>query len=108
LAKLDLAYLHVMHGGDEPLLRTIRDAWPNTPIVNRAGRPRDHTAVDVDVDVDRGLADIASVGAFALANPDLVERLKTGAALNDPDPSTFDGDTEQGYTDYPTLSAPAV
>ena len=101
LAKLDLAYLHIMHAGDEELLRTIRDTWPGTLVVNRAGRPRE----EIGADIDDGLADIASVGALALANPDLVERLKTGAPLNDPDPATFYGGAEHGYTDYPTLAA---
>jgi N-ethylmaleimide reductase len=42
-----------------------------------------------------------------LANPDLPERFKRNAALNDPDQSTFYVPGEHGYTDYPTL-APAV
>ena len=99
LAKLDLAYLHVMHAGDEELLRSIRDAWPATLVVNRAGRPR----AEIGADIENGLADIAAVGALALANPDLVERLRTDAPLNEPDPATFYGGGEHGYTDYPTL-----
>ncbi len=101
LAQLELAYLHVVHIGDTELLRSLRELWPTSLIVNRAGRPREEIAGDVE----RGLADIASVAALALANPDLVERLRTGAALNEPDPATFYGGTEQGYTDYPTLVA---
>jgi N-ethylmaleimide reductase len=101
LAALRLGYLHVLHRGDEELLRWIRGAWPTTLIVNRAGRPREHIADDVE----SGLADMAAVGAFALANPDLVERLKTGAALNEPDPATFYGGDARGYTDYPALGA---
>jgi N-ethylmaleimide reductase len=50
------------------------------------------------------LADIASVAAFALANPDLVARLKSGAPLNAPDRATFFGGGERGYTDYPALA----
>jgi N-ethylmaleimide reductase len=42
---------------------------------------------------------------MALANPDLVERVRTGAPLNTPDPATFYGGGEAGYTDYPTLTA---
>ena len=100
LAELDLAYLHVLHLGDDDLLRSLRQLWPNTLIVNRAGRPRE----ELDSDVASGLADIASVGSFALANPDLVERLRTGAPLNAPDPSRFYGGTGEGYTDYPSLA----
>ena len=103
LAGLDLAYLHVLHLGDEELLRSLRQLWPSTLVVNRAGRPRE----EIDADVTAGLADVASVGSFALANPDLVERLRTGAPLNAADPSTFYGGTARGYTDYPALPAAA-
>lgn len=48
------------------------------------------------------MADLVSVGALALANPDLVERLRAGAPLNPPTPGTFYGGGVAGYTDYPT------
>jgi N-ethylmaleimide reductase len=104
LAALHLAYLHVVQAGDETLLRAFRDAWPTALLVNRAGRPRE----DVAVDVEAGLADLASLGVFALANPDLVERLMAGAPLNEADKSTFFGGDERGYTDYPTLESARV
>ncbi|SFL92724.1 2,4-dienoyl-CoA reductase [Gracilibacillus orientalis] len=99
LADLNLAYIHVAHGGNDELLREIRSAWPNTLLVNRAGRPLE----DIVVDIDAGLADIAPVGSWALANPDLVERLKLDAPLNEPDRATFYGGDSRGYTDYPTM-----
>ncbi|HEY1229474.1 MAG TPA: alkene reductase, partial [Ramlibacter sp.] len=37
-------------------------------------------------------------------NPDLVERLRTGAPLNAADKTTFYGGGARGYTDYPTLA----
>ena len=43
------------------------------------------------------------VGRPFLANPDLAERWRTGAELNEPDPDTFYGGGAEGYTDYPTL-----
>jgi N-ethylmaleimide reductase len=100
LVPLKLAYLHVIQAADEELLRWIRQQWPTTLIVNRAGRPREKIAVDVDA----GLADIASVAAFALANPDLVARLKAGAPLNEADRGTFFAGGARGYTDYPALA----
>ena len=51
-----------------------------------------------------GDADLVSFGRIYLANPDLPERFKQGAALNEPDMETFYGGDEHGYTDYPTLS----
>jgi 2,4-dienoyl-CoA reductase-like NADH-dependent reductase (Old Yellow Enzyme family) len=100
LATLDLAYLHVIHLGDEELLRSIREIWPNALLVIRMGRTREQIADDIDA----GLADIAPLGAMALANPDIVERLRTDAPLNDPDQSSFfGGDPVEGYLDYPVL-----
>lgn len=104
LEKLDLAYIHMLHVGNEELLREIRAAWPNALLVNRAGRPLE----DIAVDIDAGLADIAPIGAWALANPDLVERLKINAPLNEPDRDTFYGGDSHGYTDYPTLEEKTI
>ena len=38
-----------------------------------------------------------------LANPDLPERFRRGAPLNEPDRATFYTPGERGYTTYPTL-----
>jgi 2,4-dienoyl-CoA reductase-like NADH-dependent reductase (Old Yellow Enzyme family) len=51
--------------------------------------------------VDEGLADVASVGRWILANPDFVERVKRDLPFNEADPKTFFGGDEHGYTDYP-------
>ncbi|WP_310831998.1 alkene reductase [Paenibacillus pedocola] len=99
LAKLNLAYLHIMHLGNEDLLKDIRAIWTNPLLVNRAGRALE----DLSIDLEHGLADMVPVGVWSLANPDLVERLKTGAPLNQADPTTFFGIGSKGYTDYPTL-----
>ncbi len=101
LAPLGLAYLHIGHGGDDELLHTLRKLWPSTMVLNRAGTDIATRAKDVE----DGLADIVTVGTMALANPDLVERVRTGAPLNTPDPATFYGGGEAGYTDYPALTA---
>ncbi|ROZ50317.1 alkene reductase [Rhodococcus sp. WS3] len=100
LATLNLAYLHVHHVGDDELLRSFRDVWPTAVLVVRYGRTREQIADDIDAD----LADIAPLGKFALANPDVVERLRNDAPLNDVDPTTLYGGGETGYTDYPTLA----
>ena len=98
LSPLGLAYLHVMHAGDEALLDTLRAQWPTTLVLNRGGADVPTRARDID----NGTADLVSVGALALANPDLVERLRVGAELNEPDPATFYGGGAAGYTDYAT------
>ena len=50
-------------------------------------------------------ADLIAFGKPFISNPDLVERLKKGAPLNEWDKATFYGGSAKGYTDYPTLKA---
>jgi N-ethylmaleimide reductase len=49
--------------------------------------------------------DLIAFGKPFISNPDLVERLKRGAPLNEWDKATFYGGGARGYTDYPTLDA---
>jgi N-ethylmaleimide reductase len=53
--------------------------------------------------LDAGAADLIAFGKPFISNPDLVERLKKGAPLNEWDKATFYGGGAKGYTDYPTL-----
>jgi N-ethylmaleimide reductase len=103
LDKLGLAYLHVVHSGDERPFGDIRALWKQSLIVNRPGRPRDA----IGADVASGLADLESYGQTVLANPDFVARLKTGAPMNEANRASFFGGAAQGYTDYPVLE-PAI
>jgi N-ethylmaleimide reductase len=48
-------------------------------------------------------ADLVAFGRPYIANPDLVERLRSGSPLNMPDKATFYGGGAKGYTDYPAL-----
>jgi 2,4-dienoyl-CoA reductase-like NADH-dependent reductase (Old Yellow Enzyme family) len=99
LDKLGLAFLHLHHFGNESLLADLRARWSQKLLVLRYDRPLS----DITRDLDSGIADIVPVGRWGLANPDFVERLKTGAPLNEPDPSTFYSGGAKGYIDYPTL-----
>ncbi len=103
LDKLGLAYLHVMHQGNEPLLADIRRLWKHTLILNRPGRPREQ----IGTDVASGRADLEAYGQMVLANPDFVARLKADAPMNDAQRHTFFGGSALGYTDYPTLGEAA-
>ncbi|QCE33768.1 alkene reductase [Acetobacteraceae bacterium] len=57
--------------------------------------------------IESGAANAIAFGRDFISNPDLVERFKTGAALNDADKTTWYGqfldDKTKGYTDWPTL-----
>jgi 2,4-dienoyl-CoA reductase-like NADH-dependent reductase (Old Yellow Enzyme family) len=102
LDSLGLAYLHIMHAGDEQLLAEIRGLWHGTLILNRPGRPRDQ----IGADVASGLAELESYGQMVLANPDFVDRLEKGAPMNEADRNSFFGGNGKGYTDYPTMVDP--
>ncbi len=101
LNKLNLAYLHILHTGDEKLVQDLRKLWTHPLLVNRPNA----TPENLDQDVKSGLADLVPVGKLALANPDLVARLKKKSPLNEANPATFFGGGAAGFTDYPVLAA---
>ncbi len=51
----------------------------------------------------RGDADAVVYGTKFISNPDLPERFRRDAPLNEPDQATFYTPGERGYTDYPSL-----
>jgi 2,4-dienoyl-CoA reductase-like NADH-dependent reductase (Old Yellow Enzyme family) len=99
LDTLGLAYLHLVHAGNEALLADLRQAWHGVLVVNRAGDGRER----IGQDVAAGLADIESYGQMVLANPDFVERIRSEAPLNEANKALYYGGGAAGYTDYPTL-----
>src|SRR5216684_1394491 len=58
--------------------------------------------------ITEGLADLVAFGRPFIANPDLVQRLKTGAPLAEIDWTTVYGSGPKGYSDYPVLQAESV
>jgi N-ethylmaleimide reductase len=107
-----LAYLHMvnpaleqMQGGKESdpaalsMVKTIREKFKGTLIV--AGGFQADTAARW---LREGKADLIAFGRKFIANPDLPERLRAGAAFNTDDPTTYYGGGEKGYTDYPSLA----
>ena len=100
-----IAYLHIAEpdwaGGPaltDDFRRQLREAYAGGIVV--CGN---YTRETGETRLASGLADAVAFGRPFIANPDLVARLAQGAALNRPDPSTFYGGGERGYTDYPTL-----
>ena len=103
-----LGYLHVVEtaqnskgstDGDMAMSAQLRTLWKSLYIVNGGyDGPRGQEALRT------GHADAVAYGRAFLANPDLPRRLQLGAALNEPDPTTFYGGGATGYTSYPTLS----
>ncbi|MGW6705233.1 alkene reductase [Streptomyces sp. NPDC054956] len=113
LADIGPVYLHQVHADpDGSLFREVRAAWPGTLIAN----PRlSREEVSEDGGKRRaerllaGGADLIALGRGFLANPDFVERLRTGAPLNEVRPEfLMHVQGAEGYTDYPVLATASV
>jgi 2,4-dienoyl-CoA reductase-like NADH-dependent reductase (Old Yellow Enzyme family) len=99
LGKRKLAFLCARESHEQPPLGpSLKQEFGGVYIANEG-----FTAETAREVIRSGTADAVAFGKAAIANPDLVERFRTGAALNPPDPSTFYGDGPVGYTDYPFL-----
>ncbi len=57
--------------------------------------------------IREGAGDLVAFGRPYIANPDLVERIATGAQLNEGRPDKYYGSSQIGYTDYPFLTSKA-
>jgi N-ethylmaleimide reductase len=103
LNGLGLAYLHVLESRDPAFTATLRRAWSGTLMLNPA-TPGSRTGPEQLKLLENGAADLLSFGQLFIANPDLPERLATGAPLALPDMTKAYGGGAEGYTDYPTLA----
>jgi N-ethylmaleimide reductase len=107
LEALKLVYIHVIEGATGG----PRDVAPFDYASLRKRFTRAYVAnngYDFELATKQLAANAADLIAFGkpfISNPDLVERLKTGAPLNEWDKATFYGGGAKGYTDYPTLEA---
>ena len=108
LNRFNLAYLHIVdalecdirHGAKTIDIAILRSAFKGI-LITCGG----YDKARAEQTLAAGLADAVAFGQLYIANPDLVERFKQNAVLNQPDPSTFYGGNETGYTDYPFLAA---
>lgn len=109
LDGLGIGYIHMIEGatqGDRNAVNVdyegLRRSFRGTYIANN-GYTRDMAAEAVS----SGKADLVAFGRSFISNPDLVERFRLNAPLNEPDRATFYGGDTRGYTDYPSLSEAA-
>jgi N-ethylmaleimide reductase len=98
LSDQHLAFVHVSDGLGAGWHSKLRPRYKGIYFAG-AGFTRERGAELLD----QGGADAIVYGVKFLANPDLPERFKRNAALNEPDQPTFYSPGERGYTDYPTL-----
>ncbi len=99
LAALQLAWAQLAGVAETDLLPRLRDLY-GAPFMLNGG----FTAETADAAIASELATAVSFGTYFIANPDLVERFASGAELSVPDPTTYYGGSERGYTDYPPLT----
>jgi len=109
LNSFGLAYAHITQvtaqdiahgatGGVGP--KELRPEW-NGKIVSAGG----FTLETGNAAIAEGWADAIAFGVPFLSNPDLPERFRRNAPLNNPDEASFYGGDEKGYTDYPFLNS---
>lgn len=102
LNKLGLAYIHIVDhsamGAPEvsPALKAKLRATFKGAYIMSGGY--DAARANADLEAKRG--DLVAFGRPFISNPDLVQKMRSGAELTAPDFSTFYTPGEQGYTDY--------
>jgi N-ethylmaleimide reductase len=105
LDSFGLAYLHLVDPiapaavADGRLAPALRQVFSGPVIINGGFDAETGAAA-----IERGEADFVAYGVKFLANPDLPERWRRGARLNDPIRETFYAGDGRGYVDYPTLA----
>ena len=106
LDVLNIAFLHVVEGatgGPRDVAEFDYDALRHRfKQVYLANNGYNLELATTRLNADK--ADLFAFGRSFISNPDLVERLKTGAPLAQPNPATLYGGGAAGYTDYPTIS----
>lgn len=102
LSRFGLAYVHLEATAEEEVLTGLRSTWPGTLIVNPVFPMGPKQAGLAEADHWLGLgADLISFGRGFIANPDLVERLRTGLPIAPVDEATYYEGGDTGYLTYP-------
>ncbi len=101
LGKRKIAFLCARESHEKPALGpSLKESFGGVFIANEG-----FTAASARDAITSGRADAVAFGKPAIANPDLVERLRSDAPWNPPHPESFYGEGPEGYLDYPTLAA---
>ncbi|MFG1665364.1 alkene reductase [Streptomyces sp. Y7] len=101
LSRLGLAYVHLEATVDEETLVALRRSWPGALVMNPVlpMGPKQTGRADADHWLGLG-ADLISFGRAFIANPDLVERLRTGLPIAPADEATYFEGGDNGYLTY--------
>ncbi len=102
LSAIGLAYIHVVDHtamGAPPVpsgvKKMIREHFKGTYILSGG-----YTADRAEHDLIEKQGDLVAFGRPFISNPDLVEKIRSGTPLREPDSSTFYTPGPAGYTDY--------
>ena len=111
LDELGIAFLELREIGPEgtfgktevlKLSPKIREAFTGPLVLNQ-----DYSVEAGTADVAEGRADAIAWGRAFIANPDLPERIRVGAALAKDNMKTWYTPGPEGYTDYPAMAGAA-
>jgi N-ethylmaleimide reductase len=108
LSDIGIAFLELREPGpdgtfgktDVPKISPqIREAFTGPLVLNSDYR----TVDEAQAAIDSGVADAIAFGRTFISNPDLPERLRTGAPLAQDNMKTWYSQGPEGYVDYPAL-----
>jgi N-ethylmaleimide reductase len=106
LGEIGLVYLHLVdHSAmgapalPEGIRPALQEAFPGAFVLSGG-----YDLEQAQADLAAGAGDLVAFGRPFLANPDLIERFRTGAELNEPRPDLFYSPGPEGYVDYATLA----
>ena len=99
LGKRGIAFIFTREHFNAPVLTpALKTAFGGSLIANEM-----LTRESANKLLQEGTADAVAFGKAYIANPDLLERFRKDAPLNELDTKTMYGGGIKGYTDYPTL-----
>lgn len=100
LNKFNLAYLHLMRADffgvqSGPIVETARKEYKGALVANMG-----YTPEEAAESIRNEMIQAVAFGHHYVSNPTLVEKIKNGQPLVEPDQSTYYTSGEKGYTDY--------
>ncbi len=99
LGKRNIAFIFTRdHLAEDSISFEMKKLFGGVFIVNEK-----YTKESAEVALIEGRADSVSFGIPFISNPDLPERFKINAKLNETNFETIYAEGELGYTDYPSL-----
>ena len=99
LGKRGIAFICTREkAGEDSLGPQLKEIFGGVYIANER-----FTKEQANAWLEEGKADAVAFGIPYIANPDLVERLRKDAPLNEPRPELFYAKGAEGFTDYPSL-----